>query len=527
MVVPTNTEQLRSPFLLSGAVVLLLAYVALTSLAAWYRLRHIKGPFLASFSYLWLIQNSAGGRQAEGFRAVNDKYGPLARIGPNDLLTNDPEMFRRMGKTNRKPAYSRSSWYSAIKLDPYHESLISKLDTHAHDQLKAQLSFGYAGKENPSLAEGIDSQIEALVDLIRRKYISKDADTKPLDLATVIQYFTLDALTKVAYGYAFGYSATDSDVHDYIKETEKVVPMIRLAAEIPWAGKILTSPTFLKLAGPKTTDKKGFGKMLKIAADIVEARFEPGAKDQQDMLGAFIRHGLGKRDCQSEIPFQIVAGSDTTATAVRGTLLNLMTAPNAYYRLQKEIDEAVADGRASSPIQVAEARNLPYLQAVLYEGLRINIPFSGLATKIVPPGGDTINGQFVPGGTRIGQNFLGVQRSKEVFGDDPDLFRPERWLNIDDAKLSKQRHHVELVFGAGRWGCGGKTVALIEMNKIYFELSLGKLNLTPTRRKLLRRFDFQLINPMKPIESMNQNMFFQKNMWVRVTERFPMAPSGV
>lgn len=504
-------ELLQSPYVFPSAGFLFLVYLVVSSATTWYRLRHVKGPFLASFSYFWLLLSSSDGKQGEGFRAINDKYGPLARIGPNDLLTDDPEMFRRMGKTSRKAAYSRSNWYSALKLDPYHPSLISILDTPTHDQLKAKLSFGYAGKENPSLAEGIDSQVQALVDFLRRKYISRDSNLKPVDLATAVQYFTLDALTKVAYGYAFGYLETDSDVHDYIKEIGKVVPSMRMAAEVPWVGRLLTSPTFLKFAGPKPTDKVGFGRMLKIASDIVNVRFAPGAENKQDMLGAFMRHGLEKRDCQSEIIFQIVAGSDTTATAIRGTLLNLMTAPHAYYALQKEIDTAVADGRISSPIRIEEARALPYLQATLYEGLRINIPFTGLATKIVPSGGDTINGQFIPGGTRIGQNFYSVQRSKEIFGDDADIFRPERWLDIDEARLTQQRLQVELVFGAGRWGCSGKSVAFLEMNKVYVEL--------------LRRFDFQLVHPTKPIESTNQNMFFQKNMWVRVTERFPEAIS--
>jgi len=168
---------------------------------------------------------------------------------------------------------------------------------------------------------------------------------------------------------------------------------------------------------------------------------------------------------------------------------------------------------------------------VIYEGLRINIPFSGLVSKEVPPEGDTINGQFIPGGTRIGQNFLAVQRSKDIFGDDADLFRPERWLDIDEAQSTQWRHHVELVFGSGRWGCSGKPVAFIELNKIYVEVSpfpgMGgyeRARLIGFKRKLLRRFDMQLIFPTKPIETVNKNLFFQKNMWVRVTERFPESP---
>lgn len=256
-------DMLLTANLTLSVVVILVAYLLLSSIIAWFRLRHIKGPPLASFSYVWLLRSTLSGKQAENFRAVNDKYGPLARIGPNDLLTSDPEVIRRMGRTSSKPAYLRSSWYDSMKMDPYHNSLFSIRDMQAHDKLKAKLSFGYGGKENPSLEDGINAQLGALVDLIRRKYISTDLELKPIDLATTAQYFTLDALTKVAYGYAFGYLATDSDVYDYIKETETLVPSLVAAAEVPWIGKILFSPTFLKFAGPKPSDKKGFGMMLK------------------------------------------------------------------------------------------------------------------------------------------------------------------------------------------------------------------------------------------------------------------------
>lgn len=181
---------------------------------------------------------------------------------------------------------------------------------------------------------------------------------------------------------------------------------------------------------------------------------------------------MPQRDCESEVQFQIIAGSDTTATALRGTLLSLITTPTAYSALQREIDAAVAAGQLSSPIATAdEGSQLPFLQAVIYEGLRMHIPFSGLVMKQVPPEGDTISGYFLPGGTRVAANFLGIQRSKEIFGEDVDVFRPERWLGIGAEQTAAWRAHVELVFGSGRWGCSGKNLAFMELNKVYVQVS--------------------------------------------------------
>ncbi len=97
-----------------------------------------------------------------------------------------------------------------------------------------------------------------------------------------------------------------------------------------------------------------------------------------------------------------MAGSDTTATAVRAIMLFLITTPRVLWRLRAEIDEAVNSGNISNPIRDQEARALPYLQACIKEGLRLFPPVTGLLTKLVPPEGDTIDGVFLPGGTDIG-----------------------------------------------------------------------------------------------------------------------------
>lgn len=90
--------------------------------------------------------------------------------------------------------------------------------------------------------------------------------------------------------------------------------------------------------------------------------------------------------------------------------------------------------------------------------------------KQVPPGGDTIHGRFIPGGTRIAHNTWGILRRTDVFGQDADLFRPERWLGTDTAQLDSMQRTTELVFGYGRWGCAGKSVAFLELNKVFVEV---------------------------------------------------------
>lgn len=303
-----------------------------------------------------------------------------------------------------------------------------------------------------------------------------------IDFARAVQYFTLDSITRIAFGEAFGYLTTDSDVYGYIESLEIMMPRISFVNDIPLLRDALFSKWGLLLTGPSKKDPKGWGKLLAVAERVVATRFDDTidgvVQHKQDMLGSFIRRGVDRRQCETEVLLQIVAGSDTVATPIRGTLLYLLSSPQAYDKLRREIDEYWYNKGELLPdettvIPNGEALQLPYLQAVIYEGLRMNPPFSGQMGKRVPPGGETLpNGIFVPGGVDIAHSTLSMQRLPEVFGSDVDVFRPERWLEAeaDPTRKALMTRAVDLNFGYGRWVCIGKHIATMELNKIFVEV---------------------------------------------------------
>ena len=59
----------------------------------------------------------------------------------------------------------------------------------------------------------------------------------------------------------------------------------------------------------------------------------------------------------------------------------------------------------------------------------------------------------------------------KIFGDDADCFRPERWLEAEPERLKEMENIVDLVFGSGRWLCLGKTMVLMELRKVFVEVS--------------------------------------------------------
>lgn len=130
----------------------------------------------------------------------------------------------------------------------------------------------------------------------------------------------------------------------------------------------------------------------------------------------------------------------------------------------------MARGVVSDTVQNDEAmRELPYLQACIKEGLRVFPPITALRERVTPPEGDVISGYKVPGGVNIGLNMRGILLS-EVFGPDPDVYRPERWLEASPENLNQMKSVQELVFGHGFTRCLGINVATMNLNKALVEV---------------------------------------------------------
>jgi len=242
-----------------------IGYHLAITFAAWYKLRKFPGPFLASFSYLWLAKTTASGSAWKIHEALRAQYaregkGPFIRIAPDILMFADLDIQRYINSARSR--YTRSESYNAFRLDPYRHTFFSTTDDAFHDDVKAKTSAGYTGREVPTLEADIDEQIVNMKNLIRRKYLSDGATSRPIDFATVTNYFTLDTLTKIAYGKEFGYLATDSDMNGYVKVMSDTSLIMGLCSNVPWIRHTLASDLMLKLFGPKPTDTEGVGVLM-------------------------------------------------------------------------------------------------------------------------------------------------------------------------------------------------------------------------------------------------------------------------
>ena len=157
------------------------------------------------------------------------------------------------------------------------------------------------------------------------------------------------------------------------------------------------------------------------------------------------------------------------------TLIALLTTPEAYRKVQAEIDafyaeRAAPEVGAENIISYSEGKSLLYLQGALREALRLWPPPAGLFSKQVPKGGDTVLGFYLPEGTEVGQSMYGIGRRRDIWGEDVDIFRPDRWTEASPERLPVMQAANDIVFSTGKYLCLGKPVAWMEMIKFFAEV---------------------------------------------------------
>lgn len=141
----------------------------------------------------------------------------------------------------------------------------------------------------------------------------------------------------------------------------------------------------------------------------------------------------------------MAAGIDTTGDGLCFLMYELSKPASSH--MQKQLHEELLQN-PNAPLD-----SLPYLDAVIKEGLRCFPPIPMSFPRYVPEGGRTINGYFLPQGTIVSCQPFSLHRLDEHVFPKADQFMPERWLGEDGAN---ERNRLFFSFGVGGRGCTGK-----------------------------------------------------------------------
>lgn len=197
-----------------------------------------------------------------------------------------------------------------------------------------------------------------------------------------------------------------------------------------------------------------------------DRRIDEGLRrEHRDFLYYILRQNEKGGVSQDEIILNsalfIVAGSETTASLLSGLLMWLMRTPPAYAQLTREIRSTFV---SASDMHFMDLQELPYMNACINEGLRIFPPVPTGLTRTVPQDGDTVAGEFLPGGVTVSCHSWSATHSPNNFHR-PDEFIPDRWLDTDGT-FSNDNSDASQPFSLGPRGCIGKHLSYLELRLI-------------------------------------------------------------
>ena len=391
------------------------------------------------------------------FLTLTRQYGDVVCYRPAPepaYLINHPAYLRHVLVDNNRN-YSKDTYINRMFKTEVGNGLLTAEGEDWHRQRRLmQPSF------NPQHLARLDGLITSRTEHLLENWQKAVDMSQPINLLQEMSALTLAITTQALFGV---------DLDEGIGQVGQAVDMGGALLELP--------------KNPR------FRASVQIIAEIVQQiiterrRSMDQAGEAGDLLGTMIRAqqddpslGMSDAELRNQVITLLLAGYDTTASALTWTFYLLSQHPEVVACLRKELNGTLG-GR--TPVY-ADLPALGYTRRVFEESLRLYPPAWVLGR--VALGDDQLGDYIVPAGTIIAISPYTLHRHPK-FWEDPERFDPERFTQ----ERSAERHRYAYIpFGAGPRKCIGNTLAMIE----------GQLIIAT----VMQRFDLSLVpdHELKP-----------------------------
>jgi hypothetical protein len=321
---------------------------------------------------------------------LHEKYGDIVRTGPNSVSMNGtigwPEVF----------GFTRSGQPEFGKFNDFYQLgdktalSIFPSDRESHRRQRRILAHAFSDaaiKEQEAL-------ITQYVDKLFVHLREHAARHERADMVRWYNFTTFDIIGDLALGQPFG-CLDGGDYHPWvamifasIKAGAQALALLKMPA-LSWILRLMVSKENMqkRLESRAISDRK------------VEQRLAlgPAPNGRKDFMTYILRHndekGMVHKEILGNSESLIVAGSETTATALSGLTYYITTNPLALRRIQEEIRTAFS---TEEEITMRSTAQLKYLTACIEEILRVYPPVAETPPRVSP--GETVDGRYIPKG---------------------------------------------------------------------------------------------------------------------------------
>ncbi|KAJ0414382.1 cytochrome P450 [Aspergillus carlsbadensis] len=445
---------------LTGAYLLGLYGSLLIYRVSLHPLRKFPGPFAARLSSAWMTTQLQNNNQHIKLLELHNKYGPFIRTGSNDLSVIHPKGLEIVYGPNSRcfkgPQYDMSHPEVSLQLmrDP--------VQHHARRRV-------WSGAFSEKLLRGYEERIRTYREELVSQLSKMSASGQPVNIRKWFNLYSFDVMGDLSFGKGFG-SLQRGEEHWAVQLLRSFVDPI---------GLFLPTWAFVMLAA--TPGLSGdFWKFPAFCKEMMVARFKD-TPEIPDVSSAFIS-ALKGRDLSEISPDEqnllfsdarviVIAGSDTTSSALSAILYELVRHPDEIEKLRAELGPYMQG--ANRDFAHSAIAHLDHLNGVINEVLRLYPAVPSYLQRKTPPEGIVIDGVHIPGNVSILCPLYAIGRSELAYAR-PTEFIPERWYKVPELVKEKAAF---MPFSAGEFNCVGRPLAL--------------MNLRTTIARLVMEFDIQ------------------------------------
>ncbi|KAL2846419.1 cytochrome P450 [Aspergillus pseudoustus] len=389
-------------------------------------LASIPGPEITKWTDLILKYYTVLGQRPRYVHALHEKYGPIVRVSPTEIDISDIPAAREIHRI--ASPYMKAPWYRLLNRKDG-ESMFSTTDPDYHRRHRRLLSSPLS---DANLRTEMEPLVRARINLAIEKMKSEAAS--PRGVADIYKWFffmATDIIGELSFGDSFRMLEIGTK-NQYIADLETVAKIGGIRATFPF---VMAVAGFLPLSIFKEV-VESTDRIVSYATQSVErykahlamnpdeAKTKPtlftklyGASQSQGKNQKNGEECLSDQEIRNDAQSFIIAGSDTTANTLTYLVWSVLRDENIRRKLIAELNKSVGEKELSD----AELRELPYLNQVISEALRLYPAVPSALPRVVPDKGSTLAGYWLPSGATVTTQLYSLHRDPEVFYD------PERY----------------------------------------------------------------------------------------------------
>ncbi|KAH9903693.1 cytochrome P450 [Xylariomycetidae sp. FL2044] len=424
----------------------------------------VPGPKLAALTYWYEFYHDCFHRGQYLFKIqeLHRKYGPIVRINPAEVHINDIAFYDTIYAPGSSKHPRDKIRFQATDQD----NMFDTYDSELHRQRRAAVASSFSKQSIRALEPAIRSIVDDLTERLGKLAEGpNDDDNKIVKLDILFNNVTQEVIGQYCFGTDSMSQLRGSSDFAFLNPAHSFAGINAWGRMFPWAMDLFDKLPFgllgalypdSPLAGLQQFDARvgaQIERVLRMDAPAVGARNVFHEMRDGKHLPAADRHfGYYKNEAASILG----GGTHTTASALLTAAYHVVKRPELLGKVREELRGAMKDGDGELP-PLATLETLPYLTAVIQEGLRLSFGVPGRLPRTAPKEELVYEGYKLPPGTVISSSSYLYHTNEAVFPS-PYAFEPERWLR-DPSAL----RHSFVPFSRGGRGCIGINLAYAEL----------------------------------------------------------------